>query len=131
MCVDVRNYQFAFTWLGKLLNTAISQGLSGTGIAAAAGPFCLRLGIADLSEVIPAFQKAVKEVERKNPFGQVDLSRLIDLGPHFDNLPQDLQQLAREDWLPTDFLTGWAASLTQAIRVAPESELGQDLLSLI
>jgi hypothetical protein len=118
------------TWLGRLLNCVLAQGLRRYGVEVADGPFHLVVKASGEEAVLDLLRQTVQDVTTKNPLASVNLERMVDVGPHFERLSPTLQNKAREDWLDTGFLTEWINGITKLQVVPTDSELGANLLAL-
>jgi len=66
-----------------------------------------------------------------NPLASLAPERMVDVGPHFQQLSPALQNRAREDWLDSGFLENWIEGVQGLRMIAPDSELGTSLMALV
>ena len=118
------------TWLGRLLNCVLAQGLRKHGVDVTDGPFHLAVKSNNDEAVLGLLRQTVQEVTTKNTLASVNLERMVDVGPHFERLSPTLQNKAREDWLDVGFLTQWITGIAELRIIPADSELGTNLLTL-
>lgn len=118
------------TWLGRLLNCVLAQGLRRRGVDVNDGPFYLAVKGSVEETMLDLLRNAIQDVIATNPLATVNLERMVDVGPHFERLSPMLQNRACEDWLDASFLREWINGVTRLRIVPPDSELGSDLLAL-
>jgi ATP-dependent helicase Lhr and Lhr-like helicase len=119
------------TWLGRLRNSILAEGLLRKGYKVKATHIALVVPGCDASEILPLMKEAVASLEVDRRVGAIPDDRLADLGPHVGLLSSEGQRLAREDWVDLDTLRIWAESLHIAEMVDANSTVGKDLLVLI
>lgn len=120
----------AMTWLGRLLNRVLAEGLRRRGISVVDGPFHLAVkGVAE-DGFLELLRQTVNGVASNNPLASITPEHMVDLGPHFDQLSPTLQNKAREDWLDVEFLDNWIKDIRGLQLIPTESALGADLLTL-
>lgn len=130
-CLRVGDGVAVFTWLGKLLNLALAKSMKELGVTAQAGAFHIRASTVAVDSAIELLRKASALTVAKNPMAEIDLGKVVDLGPYFDYLTPRSQRLAQQDWLDVRFLTSWAESLHQSVEITVDSDIGRDLLVLV
>jgi ATP-dependent Lhr-like helicase len=128
--VRIGDNTLVMTWLGRLMNSAIAEGIRRLGRKVVEKSFSLRLPDVEAAEILPLLRRAVELVSQANPLGPMPIERLADLGPHFGELSQDSQRMAREDWLDRDFLRAWGTQIEEVQVFAPDEGRGQDLIEL-
>lgn len=122
---------FVMTWLGMLNNAFLAEAVRADGVDCRPFPFGLSFH-SDFSNAIQALlEKCASRVVDGNLASQVVVERFADLGPHFRLLSEPLQRLARQDWCDQDFLRRWFAHITEIEIVPLDSELGQNLRTVI
>jgi ATP-dependent helicase Lhr and Lhr-like helicase len=129
--IDRSGELILMTWLGQLLNEALSVGLINRGVQARAGAFCLRISPNLPLDPLAELRDVVRDVVQTNPLGAMNVERMTDLGAHFELLSSPLQQKAREEFLPVEFLERWINGICEARRVPAESDLGNNLIALM
>lgn len=129
--VPVGDSVTVMTWLGRLMNSILKEGLRKVGHAAVDHSFHLTIqGSIDAADLLIVFRNAINHLSDNNPLGQMTPERMIDIGPHFQHLSASQQVQAREDWLDTQYLRTWINSITTVQSIGADSELGRDFLTL-
>jgi ATP-dependent Lhr-like helicase len=118
------------TWLGRLMNEVLANGLQKRGFSVAQGSFHLTVMLAEEGRLLLLLSEIVQEVIGNNPLGTLRTERMVDLGPHFRQLSSDHQGKAREDWLDQDYLRAWCEGLVEVRMVPADSQMAADLLEL-
>lgn len=118
------------TWLGRLMNCAIVEGIQRQGLRANASAFAIKLPGTTQADVLTVLRRAIQEILASNPLGSIRVERMVDAGPYLPELSEELQLLCREDWLDARFLSDWITSLCAVNTVDPGSSLGRDILAL-
>ena len=80
------------TWLGRLLNRILAEGLRRHGSEVVDGPFHLALTRITENELLELLRQTVKNVASKNPLACHHAERMVDLGPHFVQLSPTLRE---------------------------------------
>jgi hypothetical protein len=128
--VQVASDIVIMTWLGKLHNVAMSLALELSGFLVTAGAFGLVVEGRTSGDALDIVKRAVDSILQNNPLGKVPVERMVDVGPHFQELTPKLQRIARTEWLDAQFMKEWADGLARIEQVPSESELGGDLIKL-
>jgi ATP-dependent Lhr-like helicase len=119
----------AMTWLGRLRNALLAEGLRRLGQRAEAGS--MALVFPEVIELLPQLKEAIDTLARDSSIGPVSVERLVDLGPHFDRLSPEGQQQARQDWLDLDDLRCWLQRLDRVEIIPSGSAMWGDLMALV
>ena len=119
------------TWLGRLLNGVLAEGMRQNGFDVVDGSF--HLAVKDCSEeALPdLLRQTVQHVVARNPLPSIRPERMIDIGPHFKHFSPSQQAKACEDWLDKGFLEKWVGDVKEIRTVPVDSDLGADLLALV
>jgi ATP-dependent Lhr-like helicase len=118
----------AMTWLGKLLNALLANGLRNRGYSVAEGSFHLTVILDDETKLLPLIREVVRGAITRNPLGALNAERMVDFGPHFKHLSPTQQERAREEWLDANFLGNWCEELSELRLVSADTQLAGDLL---
>ena len=129
--VETRHGSQAFTWLGILFNTGLERALAALGITVKARAYALDMQGLDCDGTIHILRRGVDQMVGVNPFANMPVERLSDLGPFFRDLTSGQQEAARRDFLDVDFLRAWVAELEKTVRIEPESEQGRALHTVV
>lgn len=130
LAMRVSSNVVVMTWLGRLLNRVLAEGLKRQGHQVADGSFHVAIENTG-KDVLSAIRQAVADVVQNNPLPKLRPEDWIDLGPHFRLLSQSEQERARADCLDSQFLEVWMARI-EAIEYVPEdSVVRPDLLALL
>ncbi|HIO21030.1 MAG TPA: hypothetical protein EYN18_01350 [Nitrospirales bacterium] len=118
------------TWLGRLLNKVLSEGIGRRGLNVADGSFHLTVESKSVDDVLSLLRQTVDDVTTNNPLAKMNPERLIDIGPHFKYLSPSEQAKAREDWLDAVFLKKWMEGIDSVQLVEASTPTGMDLIAL-
>lgn len=118
------------TWLGRLFNRVLAEGLRRRGSEVVDGSFHLAVKGITEDGLLELLRQTVKDVASKNPLAAIMPEKMVDFGPHFEQLSPMLQDKARKDWLDVEFLENWIKGIRELQTVPTDSELAADLLAL-
>jgi hypothetical protein len=119
------------TWLGRLFNSVLAHGMRQRGLNVVDGPFHLTMEGSTEESVLEIIRQAVHDVTVANPLASLAPERMVDVGPHFQQLSPTLQNKSREDWLDRGFLEDWIEGVRRLRMIAPDSVLWTSLLALV
>ena len=130
LAMRVAGNMVVMTWLGRLLNRVLAEGIKHQGFRVTDGAFHVAIEETG-KDMLSIIRQAVDDVVHNNPLPKMRPEDWIDLGPHFRLLSPSEQERARADCLDSQFLEAWIEKIDAIDSVADDSSIRSDLLALL
>ena len=124
------NQAVIMTWLGRLVNSALAVEMERQGFQSTGTAFALVAEGMRPDQALEATIAAAEGSIESNSLGDLEVERLVDCGPYFENLSPEVRSAARRDWLDVVFIKQWADGLKSWKAVDQGSERADLLVSL-